>query len=68
MLYFLVGLVAGFIIALFIFGMRISTAVLRIDNSDKERPICRLDLNNIDLKHKSLLVLTIDHKADLSQK
>ena len=68
MSYFITGFIIGVIIALIIGHFRTSTAVFRIDTSDPEHPICRLDLDNILLNGKSKLLLKIDHHADLSQK
>ena len=67
MFYFLGGFVVGVIIALVIIRLRTSTAIFRIDSSNPEHPICRLDLNNINLAHKSKLLLKIDHNARLTQ-
>lgn len=67
MFYFLGGFVVGVIIALVIIRLRTSTAIFRIDSSNPDYPICRLDLDNINLAHKSKLLLKIDHNARLTQ-
>lgn len=42
---------------------------LRIDHSDPEKDIYRLDLDDLDaINKKKRVILTIDHDADLSQK
>lgn len=61
MLYFLGGFIAGIIITLIIAKLKTSTATFRIDHSDPYKPICRLDLNGLDLDDKIRLVLNIDH-------
>lgn len=61
MLYFLGGLVAGIFITYIIIKSRTSTATFRIDHSEPNKPVCRLDLNDLDLDNKSRLVLKIDH-------
>ena len=64
---FVVGMVIGSAIANFTINRLAAKAVLRIDHSDIERGIYRLDLNNIDLDERSHLLLKIDHNAKLSQ-
>ena len=61
MLYFLGGFITGIIMALIIIKIRTSTAIFRIDHKSFESPVCRLDLNDLDLDNKSSIVLKIDH-------
>lgn len=61
MLYFLGGFVAGIIIGLIIIKIKTSTAIFRIDHKSFESPVCRLDLNGLDLDNKSSIILKIDH-------
>lgn len=64
---FVVGMVIGSVIANFTINRLAAKAVLRIDHSDIEKDIYRLDLNNIDLDERSHLLLKIDHNANLTQ-
>lgn len=42
---------------------------LKIDHSDPEKDIYRIDINDLDkLSKKKLIILKIDNHADLSQK
>lgn len=42
---------------------------LKIDHSDPEKDIYRIDINDLDkLSKKKLIILKIDNNADLSQK
>lgn len=42
---------------------------LKIDRSDPEKDIYRIDINDLDkLSKKKLIILKIDNNADLSQK
>lgn len=61
MLYFLGGLIAGIAVTLIITKLRTSTAIFRIDHKSFETPVCRLDLNDLDLDNKSRITLKIDH-------
>lgn len=65
---FLVGVIVATIIAIIRDKLRTTTGVFRIDHSNPEKDIFRLDLDGIDLDNKSLLIMEIDHHADLSQK
>lgn len=67
-LIFVVGFVIGGIIANFIINRLAAVAVLRIDHSNPEKDIYRLDLDRIvDLDERTHLLLKIDHNANLSQ-
>lgn len=53
-----------------IFGRRhTKVGTLRIDHSNPEKDIFRMDINNIiNLKQDKKYIVTVDHNADLSQK
>lgn len=65
---FVVGMVLGGFIANFVINRLAAKAVLRIDHSNLEKDIYRLDLDRIvDLDERSHLLLKIDHNANLTQ-
>lgn len=60
---FIFGLIMGIVFTKFR-----SSGTLRIDHSNLEKDIYRLDINDLDgLDKKKYIVLMIDHHADLSQ-
>ena len=67
---FLIGLVAGGSIANVIFGVYYKPeGTLRIDHSNLEKDIYRIDIEDLDkLSKKKVVMLTIDNNAHLSQK
>ena len=66
---FLIGLVAGGSIANVIFGVYYKPeGTLRIDHSNLEKDIYRIEINDLDgLAKKKHVVLKIDNHANLSQ-
>lgn len=65
---FVVGMVIGGFVANFTINRLSAKAVLRIDHSNLEKDIYRLDLDRIvDLDERSHLLLKIDHNANLTQ-
>lgn len=69
LLWFLLGLLSGVIITIVICCLQTKRGVLKIDRSDPERDIYRLDIDDLDvLSKKKRLLLKIDNDADLSQK
>lgn len=66
----LCGIAIGLIIAsIFIWNPWMETGTLRIDRSDPEKDVYRLELNDLDrLCNKKYIRIKIDHNADLSQK
>ena len=66
---FLIGLVAGGSIANAIFGFYYKPeGALRIDHSNLEKDIYRIEINDLDgLSKKKHVVLKIDNHANLSQ-
>ena len=69
---YFVGVVIGIVLSFIvhkIYGKRSTDGVLKIDTSNPEKDIYRLDIDDLDiLPRKKYLVLTIDTNVDLSQK
>lgn len=67
---FLIGLVTGGSIVNLIFGIYYkSEGTLRIDHSNLEKDIYRIEIDDLDgLSKKKHIVLKIDNNANLSQK
>lgn len=64
----LAGFVVGSLITYVAFGVQAQAGVLRIDHSNPEKDIYRLDIGDFDkLDKKNRIVLRVDHNADLSQ-
>ena len=64
-----VGAISVLIIKDIIFYIINKVGTLKIDHSDHEKDIYRIDINEIDkLSKKKLIILKIDNNADLSQK
>lgn len=65
----LVGFIFGAAITLIIMLNRASFGTLRIDHSNLEKDIYRIDIEDLDkLSKKKVVMLTIDNNAHLSQK
>ena len=59
----------GSIVTVLIIFLKSVHGTLRIDHSDPNKDIYRLDLNDLDvLTRKKRVILDIDHHANLSQK
>ena len=67
MIYFAGGFIMGIGIALIINKLKTVDGVFKIDHSNPEKDIYRLDLENIILDGKTKLVLKVDHHANLTQ-
>lgn len=68
MLYFTVGVIVGAIICALWQHVTMGHGTLRIDHSDFEKDVYRLEINNLDqLDRKNRLYVKVDHHADLSQ-
>lgn len=67
---FLIGLVTGGSVVNCIFGIYYkSEGILRIDHSNLEKDIYRIEIDDLDrLSKKKHVVLKIDNNANLSQK
>lgn len=67
--WFLMGVLIGSVISNVIFYLKSASGVFRIDRSNPEKDICRLEIDSLDkIDKKKRLILKIDHHADLSQK
>ena len=66
----LIGLLVGSIVSNIIFFIRYRKAgTLRIDHSDPEKDVYRIEIDDLDgLIKKKHVVLKVDNNADLSQK
>ena len=69
-LFVLIGLLVGSIISNIIFFIRYRKAgTLRIDHSDPEKDVYRIEIDDLDgLSKKKHVILKVDNNADLSQK
>ena len=72
-LWLVVGIIVGIIVTLVFRAIfrRVYTAcgILKIDHSNPEKDVYRLDIGDLDkLSNKKRVVLTVDNRADLSQK
>lgn len=66
--WFIVGVLVGSIISNIIFYVRSSSGTLRIDHSNPEKDVYRLEVNSLDkLSKKKRVILKVDSHADLSQ-
>ena len=64
-----VGVLIGSVVSNVFFYYRASSGTFRIDHSDPEKDVYRVEIDNLDeLDRKKHLILKIDHHADLSQK
>ena len=66
----LIGLLVGSIVSNIIFFIRYRKAgTLRIDHSDPEKDVYRIEIDDLDgLIKKKHVILKVDNNADLSQK
>ena len=66
----LIGLLVGSIVSNIIFFIRYRTVgTLRIDHSDPEKDVYRIEIDDLDgLSKKKHVILKVDNNADLSQK
>ena len=69
-LFVLIGLLVGSIVSNIIFFIRYRKAgTLRIDHSDPEKDVYRIEIDDLDgLSKKKHVILKVDNNADLSQK
>lgn len=66
MLSFVLGIVFGIVIVCIWFLTRV-VGKLKIDHSNPEKDLYRFEIDDLDkLSKKKIIVLEIDHKADLS--
>ena len=69
-LFAVVGVLVGSIISSIIFSIRYRKAgTLRIDHSNPEKDVYRIEIDDLDgLSKKKHVILKVDNNADLSQK
>lgn len=66
---FIIGVIIGAIISKLIARRRVKVGVLRIDRSDPEKDLYKIELEDLEkLKYVKEVVLKIDNNSDLSQK
>jgi len=65
-LIFSLGIIIGVITTRLILQVSSAKAVLRIDHSNPEKDIYRLDLDNVCSMNKKTLLLKIDHRANFT--
>ena len=67
-MFFIVGGLVASIMYAIMQGIFVAHGTLRIDHSDPEKDVYRLEIGDLDkLNRKSYVELKIDHHADLSQ-
>ena len=68
MLYFTIGVLVGAILNSLWQHLIMGHGTLRIDRSDPEKDVYRLEIDNLDqIDRKNHLYVKVDHHADLSQ-
>lgn len=68
-LWLMIGMFSGVIITSLIYFSQSTSGTLRIDHSDQDKDVYRLDIKDLDiLEKKKRLILYIDNNADLSLK
>ena len=68
-LLYIAGLIVGGVITSVIFIVKSCFGTFKIDRSNPEKDIYRLDIRDIDsISKKKRLIIKVDNKADLSQK
>lgn len=69
LLIFLIGVALGATINCIVRELTTASGTMRIDHSNPEKDLYRLEIDNLDkLSKKTRITLDIDHNADLSQK
>ena len=67
-LIFSLGIIIGVITTRLILQVSSAKAVLRIDHSNPEKDIYRLDLDNVCNMNKKTLLLKMDHHANFTNR
>ena len=66
-MWFILGLIAGSIVATIIFYVRIPIGTLKIDRTNPEKDVFRIDIENLhEFKKRTKVLLIVDPNADLS--
>lgn len=65
----ILGFIFGMTITLIIVLSKTANGILKIDHSNPEKDVYRIELGDLDeLSKKKTVILTVDNDADLSQK
>lgn len=65
----IIGSLIGTVVTLILQRMLFASGTLRIDRTDPDKDVYRIDLNSLDNLHKKKrITLKVDPYADLSQK
>ena len=69
LLWSVVGILIGCIINILICCAHSSSGTLRIDHTNPEKDVYRIEIDDLDkLSKKKRIILKVDNRADLSQK
>ena len=69
LLWSVVGILIGSIISILICHAHSSSGTLRIDHTNPEKDVYRIEIDDLDkLSKKKRIILKVDNRADLSQK
>lgn len=64
----LTGIIVGLIVTTTIVGVKSAIGTLRIDSSNEEKDIYRLDIHDLEkVPNKKYIILRVDKNANLSQ-
>ena len=65
----ILGFMFGIVITIIVVMNRTANGILKIDHSNPEKDVYRIELGDLDeLSKKKTVILTVDNDADLSQK
>lgn len=69
LVWFALGIISGSIVTNIIWYIKSSSGCLKIDHSNPDKDVYRLELGTLDnLTKKKRIILKVDKNADLSQK
>lgn len=65
----ILGFIFGIVITIIVVMNKTVNGILKIDHSNPEKDVYRIELEDLDeLSKKKTVILTVDNDADLSQK
>ena len=65
----ILGFMFGVVITIIVIMNKTTNGILKIDHSNPEKDVYRIELGDLDeLSKKKTVILTVDNDADLSQK
>lgn len=68
-MWFVIGIVIGIALGIYLYSKIATAGVLRIDRTNPGKDVYRFDLDSLDdLSNKKRIILQIDNNANLSQK